>query len=251
MAALDSPTDQLDWVTLLVWLILVYYGSGVGDMRQTRDIFKRFLSRIAYSPPSWLFGPVWALIYGLMSVGAWLITRDTDLHSRAPDRYFVLHLALILVVLFNMVWTRIFFQWLNFYLALADILLSLAGTLVVVVICGLERLWLPMGAFIVTALWLLYATYNNWAALSYQVQVRRYQRQKEQCKLRDEEACLERACKRRVPVSAQRLQPRSHLRSPPQPQPQVQVQRRSQQQQRQQRHAYTLSAHTFNHFTPV
>ena len=40
------------------------------------------LRKPAFSPPSWLFGPVWTALYGLMSWSAYRIYRKPD----SPER---------------------------------------------------------------------------------------------------------------------------------------------------------------------
>ncbi len=62
------------------------------------------------SPPNWLFGPAWTLLYIMMAVSAWMIWRDANrpLRRRAALTAWGVQLAL------NATWTPVFFglHWL-------------------------------------------------------------------------------------------------------------------------------------------
>ena len=59
------------------------------------------LSKPSWTPPSWVFGPIWTLLYPLMAVAGWLAWREG--RSRAGTLLFLLQLAL------NAAWPWIFF----------------------------------------------------------------------------------------------------------------------------------------------
>lgn len=57
-----------------------------------------------WTPPDAVFGPVWSLLYALMSVAAWLVWRRPDSEARTRAlRIYVVQLAI------NAVWTPAFF----------------------------------------------------------------------------------------------------------------------------------------------
>jgi benzodiazapine receptor len=96
------------------------------------------LNQPSWAPPSWLFGPVWTILYAMIAVAGWLVWRRTG-WNRALSVY-----AVQLVL--NAVWTPIFFGFGQYGLALIDIVV----------------LWLLIGATIYlfrpisrTAAWLL------------------------------------------------------------------------------------------------
>lgn len=60
------------------------------------------LSKPAWNPPGWVFGPVWTLLYLLMATAAWRVWRRIGLRSR-PLAFYFLQLAL------NAAWTPVFF----------------------------------------------------------------------------------------------------------------------------------------------
>jgi benzodiazapine receptor len=60
------------------------------------------LSKPAWTPPSWVFAPVWTSLYLAMGVAAWLVWRHQPLAS-LPMRLFLVQLLL------NFAWTAVFF----------------------------------------------------------------------------------------------------------------------------------------------
>jgi tryptophan-rich sensory protein len=96
------------------------------------------LEQPSWAPPSWLFGPVWTVLYAMIAVAGWLVWRRTG-WNRALTVY-----AVQLVL--NALWTPIFFGFGRYGLALVDIV----------------AMWLLIGATIFlfrpisrTAAWLL------------------------------------------------------------------------------------------------
>jgi tryptophan-rich sensory protein len=59
------------------------------------------LAKPAWTPPSWVFGPVWTLLYPMMAVAGWLAWREG--RARFGTLLFLLQLAL------NAAWPWIFF----------------------------------------------------------------------------------------------------------------------------------------------
>ena len=97
------------------------------------------LAKPAWTPPGWLFGPVWTLLYVMMGIAAWLVWhRAEEGRARCPLLLFVLQLLL------NACWSFLFFGLRSPGLALVDIAL----------------LWFAIAA----TLW-AFARVQGWAAL--------------------------------------------------------------------------------------
>jgi tryptophan-rich sensory protein len=113
------------------------------------------LVRPPLTPPDWVFGPVWSLLYAMIAASVFLYTWRT--RSDPPYRVYLLiafHLAC------NFAWTYLFFGLQSPGLALADILLL---DLTLVALVGV--FWKAhRGASILLwpyLLWVLFATYLN------------------------------------------------------------------------------------------
>ena len=63
------------------------------------------LEKPAFTPPDWLFGPVWTLLYALMGVAAFLVWREGWSRHRVKTALGLFAAQLVL----NGIWTPIFF----------------------------------------------------------------------------------------------------------------------------------------------
>ncbi|MBP6633127.1 MAG: tryptophan-rich sensory protein [Kofleriaceae bacterium] len=62
------------------------------------------LAKPSFTPPGWLFGPAWTVLYVLMAVGAWMVWRQAGPGRRArPLALYGVQLAL------NAAWTPVVF----------------------------------------------------------------------------------------------------------------------------------------------
>ncbi len=95
------------------WLVLCFGAAAVGA-RFKPGTWYAGLRKPAWNPPSWLFAPVWTLLYAMMAVAAWLVWRETGLSREIG--LFVLQLVL------NALWSWLFFGLHRPGLALADVL---------------------------------------------------------------------------------------------------------------------------------
>jgi benzodiazapine receptor len=136
----------LDW-TLAMFVILVVVTAGSGVFFKPGEWY-RGLSKPFWTPPNWLFGPVWSVLYIMIAVAGWLVWR-ADPGSPA---LWLWGLQLLL----NGAWSWLFFGRRRMDLAFAD----------------LVAMWLTIAAFIVVALplsqiaGLLFVPYLVWVTIA-------------------------------------------------------------------------------------
>jgi len=136
----------LDW-TLAMFVILVVVTGGSGVFFKPGEWY-RGLSKPFWTPPNWLFGPVWSVLYIMIAVAGWLVWR-ADPGSPA---LWLWGLQLLL----NGAWSWLFFGRRRMDLAFAD----------------LVAMWLTIAAFIVVALplsqiaGLLFVPYLVWVTIA-------------------------------------------------------------------------------------
>jgi len=113
--------------------------------------------RPEWAPPSSWFGPVWTVLYALMSAAAWLVWRaDGFREARGALTLFLLQLAP------NALWSWLFFGWHRGALAFADILLL--WVLIIVTLIAFWRVRALAGALLIPyLLWVSFASALNYA----------------------------------------------------------------------------------------
>jgi tryptophan-rich sensory protein len=140
-------------IGLAGWLLASFAAAAVGGVASANagDFYQQ-LARPAWAPPSWLFGPVWSVLYLLMGIGAWLVWRERGFRgARAALWLFVAQLAA------NALWTWLFFAWRRGALAFGEILLL--WVLIAATIAAFWRVRPLAGALLIPyLLWVTFAT---------------------------------------------------------------------------------------------
>lgn len=105
-------------VGLIGWMALAFLTAGVGAAASINaGTFYAELSRPAWAPPAWLFGPVWTLLYAMMGVAAWLVwLRAGFSGGKTALTLFVIQLIA------NALWSWLFFTWRQGLLSFVEIL---------------------------------------------------------------------------------------------------------------------------------
>ncbi len=104
------------WVVLAGFVALSLAVGAIGGFATTQSVVEWYptLNKPSWTPPSWLFGPVWTALYIMMAVAAWLVWQ------RGDSKY-----ALILwggQLLLNLAWSILFFGARSPTLGLIDII---------------------------------------------------------------------------------------------------------------------------------
>ncbi|WP_410587022.1 TspO/MBR family protein [Amycolatopsis sp. lyj-23] len=151
----ERAPHRNQWVVLAGFVGVVTVVAVVGALAATsaREVYAR-LEQPSWAPPPSLFGPVWTVLYLTIAVAGWLYWR-TDGETRGFAAYGI-------GLLFNLLWTPLFFESGAARVALADIVLL--DVVVVVTIALFGRRSKAAAALLVPYLgWLLYATALNTA----------------------------------------------------------------------------------------
>ena len=107
------------YLSLVIIVLITFLASAIGGV--VTSLYKEpWYSQIiqpSFSPPAWIFGPVWTTLYILMSIAIWfnwLIQRD----FKTIKIYFV-H------IFFNGTWSIFFFGFHQIGLALINLIIIL------------------------------------------------------------------------------------------------------------------------------
>lgn len=114
-----------------------------------------------WTPPNWVFGPVWSVLYVLMGVAAWFVWREPNTRNRR----IALGLFIAQLVL-NAVWTPVFFAGFPLWGASAfwqgAIIIMVMDVLVLATMVAFSRIRLVAAVLLIPYwVWILYATTLN------------------------------------------------------------------------------------------
>jgi tryptophan-rich sensory protein len=93
-------------IGLAAFVLICFAAAGLGGLVTTSRIPTWYadLAKPAWTPPDWIFGPVWTALYLTMAFSAWLVWRQAGLvRARLPLALFAIQLVL------NSLWSVLFF----------------------------------------------------------------------------------------------------------------------------------------------
>jgi translocator protein len=102
---------------VLVGLVALCLAVGIGAGLVTAPAVTEWyptLNKPSWNPPSWVFAPVWTILYTMMAVAAWLVWKQGN--ARTALILFFAQLAL------NFAWSMLFFGARSPGLGLIDII---------------------------------------------------------------------------------------------------------------------------------
>ncbi len=104
---MSSYSWKVQLIGLIGWGAVVSLAAMAGAVASVHaSQFYSQLTRPPWAPPSWVFGPVWTVLYVLMAIAAWLIWRDSEVpQARVGIALFLFQLSL------NALWSWFFFRW--------------------------------------------------------------------------------------------------------------------------------------------
>jgi tryptophan-rich sensory protein len=146
----------------LLFFILVTVAVGASASTFTEPNIEGWYAGLvhpSFTPPDWVFAPVWTALYVLMAVAAWRVWRIAG--TKSPEM-----LSYALQLAFNFIWSAIFFAAHRIGLAFAENCILAALVLATAILfwrhdrlAGLLFLpylaWTSFAAFLTHAFWTL------------------------------------------------------------------------------------------------
>ena len=145
------------WISLVIFILLCLVLEIVGNLltKETVSTWYPTLAKPSWTPPDWIFGPVWSILYLMIAVAGWLIYRAEYSHKRT--------IALMLYggqLALNFIWSFLFFSLRSPALGLIDIVL-----LCILISLTIIKAWpvRPLASLLLIPYlaWVLYATSLN------------------------------------------------------------------------------------------
>lgn len=126
------------WIRLIVSLAVPLIVGAIGGLATTSSLTDWYptLNKPGWTPPDWLFAPVWTALYLAMGLAAWRVWNRGSEHRSVRTGLALFAVQLIL----NLGWSLIFFGLQRTGLALVDIfLLDVVLTVMLVAFLRIDR----------------------------------------------------------------------------------------------------------------
>ena len=142
------------FASMAVFLALVVLAAGFGAGFEAGDWYFHKLNKPDWTPPPWLFGPVWAVLYVMMALAAWKVWLTGHYSRMAALSWWALQLVM------NVAWSWLFFGLERPGWAWAE--MSILIAVVVLCIRAFRQLSKPAAYLMVPyLLWLIFAWVLN------------------------------------------------------------------------------------------
>ena len=153
------PRDR-PLVTLVGVIIVVELLGGSGSLFTAQGLTTWYdtLQQPTLSPPNWVFGVVWPLLFALMGTAFWLVWRQAPAAPRAAR---LAGVAFGLQLVFNIGWSAVFFGLQEIGWGL--VVIGGLWLLILVTIIAFDRVDRRAAALLVPYLaWVTFAAYLNY-----------------------------------------------------------------------------------------
>jgi tryptophan-rich sensory protein len=151
---------KFQWLKLIAALILPQAAGAIGGFFSAASVptWYQTLLKPSFTPPGWIFGPVWGMLYLMMGVAFFfvLISEQGKGKVRFAAELFCVHLLL------NTLWSILFFGLRNPFLAFLDIIVLWLMITALIFVFG--RIRKIAGALMIPYwLWVSFASVLNYA----------------------------------------------------------------------------------------
>lgn len=153
-----APSAPASLVGLAVFVAAVTAAALIGALANTGSSSEyAALQQPSWAPPSWVFGPVWTILYALIAVSGWLVWRLGGWRgARVELTVFAVQLLL------NAVWSPLFFGAGLRGLAFVDICLLVVALVATIVLFARRSRWAAV-LLVPYLAWVLFAAALNFA----------------------------------------------------------------------------------------
>ena len=149
---------KINWLLLIGFIILCNVIGALGALWTSADSeWYQTIAKPTFNPPSWIFGPVWTLLFTLMGIALYMVwvARLSQMRTRALILFgaqFVL----------NILWSYLFFGINNPFASFIEILVLEA--LIILTIVAFYKVNKTAGYLLIPyALWVGFASFLNYS----------------------------------------------------------------------------------------
>lgn len=96
-----------DWLKFIISIVIVWIAGGLGSLFTASSVSTWFTTLVkpSFSPPNWLFGPVWTILYFMIGVSLFLVCTTKANKNLKKKAYWIFGIQLVL----NTMWSIAFF----------------------------------------------------------------------------------------------------------------------------------------------
>lgn len=151
---------HIDWPKLTLFVLVSELLGGIGSFATFTQINTWYaqLAKPPFNPPNWLFGPVWAVLFALMGLSAYIIWTSSAGHKLESQAKNIFIAQFVL----NILWSFIFFTMHQPLVACIEICL-LWLTIVSTILHFGKISKLAAGLLVPYLLWVTFAAVLNFA----------------------------------------------------------------------------------------
>lgn len=150
------PTAKRSYPLLAVFLVIVFAAAAFGVLFPPGAWYASLWTP-PWTPPNWLFGPVWTVLYVLIAIAGWMIFSQPG--STSARYLWVSQLVL------NALWSWLFFGVHLTWLALLDIV-ALVACVAALVVGSYRRQRVVSWLLLPYLVWVAYASTLNAAIVA-------------------------------------------------------------------------------------
>ena len=116
------------FLSFSLFALVTYSASLVGSIVTInfKEPWYSLINKPSFNPPSWIFAPVWTILYLMMTIAIWLFWHSKNKDMNTIYIYFI-H------IIFNTTWSVVFFGFHQIFYALL-ILLILTSLIAILII---------------------------------------------------------------------------------------------------------------------
>ena len=147
------------FLSFFLFILITYSSSIIGGVvtMSFKEPWYSLINKPSFNPPSWIFAPVWTILYLMMTIAIWCFWHSKKRDMNTIYIYFI-H------IVFNATWSIVFFGFHQIFYALVVLLILIC--LIIILIIKFKRVnILSFYLMIPYLLWCCYALILNFKLL--------------------------------------------------------------------------------------
>ena len=88
---MQEKSNRQNWLLLLGWVVFFQFMAGLSSLVSGKSSWYMGLLKSSWTPPGYVFGVVWTILYILLAVYAWSVITETVCFTDAGELQLVAH----------------------------------------------------------------------------------------------------------------------------------------------------------------